>query len=314
MRTVGNEASWIGIAKCVARGIRYRVLFHTLEAGGGYLSQACSSAEILAVMYTKVMRLPAPGSPLLPGAFRGVPGPNNRDYTTGALYNGPRDAEHDRFILSPAHYALALYAALIETGRMHEAGLRDFNKDGSSVEMIGAEHSPGMEVMTGSLGQGISQAAGIALARKKKGESGKVWVFMSDGEFQIGQTWEAVEFAAYHGLTNIGMYVDVNSYQCDGKIDSVMGIDPLDRRLEAFGAEVVSCPGHDVVRLAAAASEWKGERPLVVLAQTVPWQGIEVLRQREPKFHYIRFHTDEERQSLADALQSYETEIERESG
>jgi transketolase len=309
MKVVTNDRSWLKQTKRVALGIRYRVLLHTLEANGGYLSQACSSAEILATLYTKVMHLGKVASPIMPARFLGVPSSHNKPYTTGAMFNGPKKSEYDRFILSPAHYSLALYAVLIETGRMDEKGLREFNKNGSSVEMIGAEHSPGMEVMTGSLGQGISQAVGIALARKRKKEMGKVWVFMSDGEFQIGQTWEALQFASYHRLSNLGMYVDVNRYQCDGRIDSVMDIDPLEKRLEYFGAEVVLCPGHDIRALAASAVKTKKEGPLVVLAQTTPWQGIDILRQREPGFHYIRFYTDKEKAAYREVLHQYKKKI-----
>ncbi len=189
-------------------------------------------------------------TPLVPKPFPGVPGPRNSGYFTGGFFNGPVEPDFDRFFLSPAQYALVLYAALIETGRMAEEGLLQFNRDGSSVEMIGAEHSPGMESMTGSLGQGISQAAGTALARKKKGESGRVIIFMSDGEFQIGQTWEALQTMSFHKLDNVIIYVDVNGFQCDGKMSAVMNIEPLDKRLESFGARVVRLDGHDIERLA----------------------------------------------------------------
>jgi len=218
---------WQDDVKRVAAGIRKRVLEHTIKNNGGYLSQACSSAEILATLYVKIMDLGTIETPLVPQPFPGVPGPGNPDYFTGASFNGP-GPDHDRFFLSPAQYALVLYATLIETGRMAEEGLLQFNKDGSSVEMIGAEHSPGMETMTGSLGQGISQAAGIAMARKRKGERGRVIVFMSDGEFQIGQTWEALQSLSFLMLDNVVIFVDVNGFQCDGKMCTVMDIEPLD--------------------------------------------------------------------------------------
>jgi transketolase len=297
-----GTASWQEEVGRVAAGIRRRVLEHTLRNNGGYLSQACSSAEILATLYVKVMDLGKPDAPLVPKPFPGVPGPKNTDSFTGAAFNGPGE-DRDRFFLSPAQYALVLYAVLIETGRMAEEGLLQFNKDGSSVEMIGAEHSPGMETMTGSLGQGISQAAGVAMARKRKGEQGRVFIFMSDGEFQIGQTWEALQAMSFHMLDNVIIYVDVNGFQCDGKMCTVMDIEPLDKRLEAFGCRVFRVNGHDVKRLAEAGSLTPDGRPVVVLADTDACRGLEVLKTRAPKMHYVRFAGEEEKARYAAACQ-----------
>lgn len=103
------------------------------------------------------------------------------------------------------------------------------------VEMIGAEHSPGMEVTSGSLGLGLSQAVGVALARKLKQETGRVWVFMSDGELQEGQTWEAFEVMAHYELHNMAIVVDANGQQCDGTMESVLNITPMVEKLRAFG-------------------------------------------------------------------------------
>ncbi len=289
-------------AKTVAFGIRKRVLEHTINNNGGYLSQACSSADVLAALYSGLMKLGMPSKPLVPKPFPGVPGPYNKEYFTGGEFNGPHTPEYDRFILSPAQYALVLYACLIETGRMEESGLKQFNKDGSSVEMIGAEHSPGMEVTNGSLGQAISQAAGIALAKKMKKETGRVWVFKSDGEFQIGQTWEAIQFMVYHKLDNMTVYVDVNGYQCDGKMDAVMSIEPLDKRLEAFGCVVSRINGHDIGAIEAAASVPHVGRPLVVICDTSVSEGLPVINISAPKFHYIRMKNDEEKRLYNEAL------------
>ncbi len=279
----------------IAAGIRRRVLEHTIKNNGGYLSQACSSAEILATLYGSVMNLGSIDAPIVPPPFAGVPRAGNPHYVTGAAFNGPRGKDLDRFFLSPAQYALVLYATLIETGRMAEEGLLQFNKDGSSVEMIGAEHSPGMESMTGSLGQGISQAAGTAMARKRNNETGRVFVFMSDGEFQIGQTWEALQAMSFHMLDNVIIYVDVNGFQCDGKMCTVMDIEPLDKRLESFGARVFRVNGHDIKRLADAGSVTPDGRPVVVLADTDACRGLDVLKGRAPKMHYVRFTSDEEK-------------------
>ncbi len=297
MKAADKKASstpWQDEVRQVATGIRRRVLEHTIKNSGGYLSQACSSAEILATLYVKVMDLGKIEVPLLPKPFPGVPGPHNPHYFTGASFNGP-GKNHDRFFLSPAQYALVLYATLIETGRMAEEGLLQFNKDGSSVEMIGAEHSPGMETMTGSLGQGISQAAGIAMARKRKGEKGRVFLFMSDGEFQIGQTWEALQAMSFHMLDNMIVYVDVNGFQCDGKMCNVMDIEPLEKRLESFGARVFRVNGHDIKRLAEIGSLASDGRPLVVLCDTDAARGLHVLQSRVPKMHYVRFTSEEEK-------------------
>jgi transketolase len=297
-----ESITWQDEVKRVAAGIRKRVLEHTIRSNGGYLSQACSSAEIMATLYVKVMDLGAIGTPLVPRPFPGVPGPDNLGYFTGASFNGP-GPDRDRFFLSPAQYALVLYATLIETGRMAEEGLLQFNKDGSSVEMIGAEHSPGMETMTGSLGQGISQAAGIAMARKRKGEKGRVFIFMSDGEFQIGQTWEALQALSHHMLDNVFIYVDVNGFQCDGKMCTVMDIEPLDKRIEAFGCRVFRVNGHDVKRLADAGESTPVGRPVVVLCDTDAARGLDVLKSRAPKMHYIRFTSQQEKDQYTAAYE-----------
>jgi len=287
----------------VAQAIRRRVLEHTLKNNGGYLSQACSSAELLAALYTRIMSLGPSLGPAIPRPFAGVPGPG-RPAVTGAAYNGPRTPDLDRFIFSPVHYALVLYATLIEVGRLGSDALEQFNQDGGTVELIGAEHSPGHEVTAGSLGQAISQAGGIALARKLKGEPGRTWIFMSDGEFQEGQTWEAVAALSYHGIDGLGAFVDVNAQSCDGAMDLVMNIEPLAARLHAFGAEVREVDGHDIEALVAAGAIEPTGKPLFVLARTDPCRGVELLRQRAPKLHYVRFKDEAERaayQRLLDA-------------
>ena len=293
---------WTGDVKRVAHAVRRRVLDHTLKNNGGYLSQACSAAEILATLYLKVMKLGPSEGPKSPRPFPGVPGADNPDSFTGVEYNGPKAPDLDRFIFSPVHYALVLYSLLIEVERLGPDALEQFNRDGSTMELIGAEHSPGHEVTAGSLGQAISQAGGIALARRLRGDTGRVWVFMSDGEFQEGQTWEAFAALSYHGIDNLGVFVDVNAQQCDGLMTSVMNIEPLAARLEAFGVNVHEADGHDPRALAETAHAHQEGRPLVILAKTDPCRNMELLRQRAPKLHYVRFKSDEERQSYEQLL------------
>ena len=353
----------------VADRVRRRVLEHTLRNNGGYLSQACSSAEILATLYLRVMRLGPHQGPAVPRPFAGVPSASNPNAFTGADYNGRKHPELDRFIFSPVHYALVLYSLLIELGRLAPNALEQFNQDGSTVELIGAEHSPGHEVTAGSLGQALSQAGGIALARRLRGDTGRVWVFMSDGEFQEGQTWEAFTALAHHRIGNLGVYIDANAQQCDGAMADVMTIEPLADRLRAFGAEVHEVNGHDAEALAApalarvsdshppatyasangpsanepsanglaASHRSRGphskppssaqphptadpasralhdpsrtpvaERPLVVIARTDPCRGVELLRERAPKLHFLRFKSADEFDAYEDLLEHWQ--------
>lgn len=291
--------------KKVAQNIRKRVLEHTLRHNGGYMGQACSSAETLATLYLYLMNLPENKSEVMPENFPGVPRASNQKYFTGKIFNGGHKINHDRFYLSPAQYALVLYAALIETGRMSEKGIEAFNLDGSSVEMIGAEHSPGMEVTTGSLGQGLAQAIGIALARKMKNDDGNNYVFMSDGEFQIGMTWESLQTMSHYKIDNIKIYVDVNGHQCDGTTTEVMDLRDLKLKAESFGAHVVRIDGHDIDALMNTKNISHKDKPLVVFCETLPYQGLPPFEKNRPKFHYLRFKDQNEKQIYQEFLKNF---------
>ena len=292
----------------VAHRIRRRVFEHVMRNGGGYLSQACSSAEMFAALYGRILKLGPSQAPLHPVPFPGVPSAANPDYVSGGAYNGPHSPEYDRFVFSPAHYALVLYTALIEFGRLAPEALEDFNRDGSTVEMIGAEHSPGVETTTGSLAQAISQAGGIALGRRLKGEPGRVWVMMSDGEFQEGQVWEAVQALVHYRLDNVAVIADVNGQQCDGAMDDVMTVGSLAAKLHAFGARVFEVDGHDIDALAAPAELPPDGRPLFVLARTDPARGVPLMRERAPNLHYLRFASDLERARYQAAFDAFDEE------
>ena len=198
----------------VATAVRRRVLDYTIRNNGGYLSQACSSAETLATLYLRALNLGPSIAPPIPGPFRGSPGPNV-ETVTGESHNGDfGDPNLDRLIFSPVHYALVLYSLLVEIGRLDVKAFESYNKDGSTVELIGAEHSPGHAVTAGSLAQALSQAAGLAYARKLTGHTGRVGVYMSDGEFQVCFSTEGVPSVKllqanffllfFAGRTNVG--------------------------------------------------------------------------------------------------------------
>jgi transketolase len=279
----------------IALGIRRRVFEHSIRNNGGYLSQACSAGEQLAWLYNEELHLGPSTLPMIPKPFAGVPAPSNPDYHTGAGYNGPAAPEYDRLFIAPAHYALVAYATLIEVGRMAPEGLEMFNKDGSSVEMIGAEHSPGMEVHNGTLGIGLSTGAGLAWGRKRRGEAGRTWVFMSDGEVQEGQTWEAVQAAAHHGIDNLFAIMDVNDQQCDGAMSSVMAVGDIRAKFLNFGAACIEIDGHDLSAMRDAVRMPHPGKPLIILARTNPFHAMPILQERFPRLHYVRFKSDDER-------------------
>lgn len=285
----------------LASRIRTLVLEQTVRAGGAYLSQACSSAELFAALYGSVLRLGASDAPLVPEPFRAVPGQPGAN-PTGARYHGAATPGVDRLVISPSHYALTVYAALAAVGRLAPEALDSFNADGSTLEMIGAEHSPGFELTTGSMGQALSQALGIAVARRWRGESGDIWVFMGDGELQEGQVWEALQFAAAQRLDNVRILVDVNGQQVDGRTSQVLNHGPLESKFAAFGCHVVPVDGHDMHAILAGAGTPLDGQPLAMLAYTDPAHGLDLLRQRAPKLHYVRFRDEQERAAFADLL------------
>lgn len=288
------ETTSISKIQDAANNIRKHVLKLTLERNGCYLSQACSSAELLATMYLKVLNITESQAPKMPGKFPGTPSKDNMDYVKGAYYHGDLKAPYDRFFISPAHYAAPVYAALIEADRLAPESLEMFNRDGYAMEMIGANHTPGFENAAGTLDQAISVAAGTAHARKLRNEEGTIYVMMSDGEMQEGQLWEAIQAAAFYKLDNLVLLVDINGQQVEGTTDDVMNIEPLAERFEAFGAKAIKVDGHNIEEIIAATTQKEKDKPLVILCYTNPVQGIEMLEERRPFLHFIRFKAGEE--------------------
>lgn len=300
---------WKDEVRKIAHDIRRRVLELTVNRGGCYLSQAASSADVLATLYGHVLDLSPVDDPLPSPEFVGVPASHGEVSPSGGRFHGEPGPTRDRFLISPAHYAVAIYAALEAVGRLEAGALATFDGDGSTLEMIGAEHSPGFELTTGSFGQALSQAGGIALARRLRGDTGRTVVFMSDGELQEGQTWEAIQAAAFYQLDRLHVYVDVNGQQVDGLMTDVMNIEPITSRLEAFGAEVVTVDGHDVSQVGEAARDrTKHDRPLVVLAYTDPAAGFPILEDRKPHLHYVRLRGDAEAEQFRQFLETMSLE------
>lgn len=189
----------------------------------------------------------------------------------------PKDENRDRLVLSKGHTAPALYAALAEKGFFDKDILKTLRKFGSILQgHPDMKHIPGIDMSTGSLGQGFSAACGIALAGKIDGKDYRVYSILGDGESEEGQIWEAAMFGAHYKLDNLVAIVDNNGLQIDGKVTEVMNPTPLDEKFAAFGWNVINIDGHDFDRIAdalASARAVKG-KPTAIIAKCVKGKGV----------------------------------------
>ncbi len=201
------------------------------------------------------------------------------------LYNeemnvNPADAKNpdrDRFVMSKGHCSPTLYAVLALRGFFPVEDLQMFRRvDGHMSGHVEMKYVNGVDMSTGSLGQGISVAVGMALAAKIKGQSYRTYAVLGDGEIEEGQVWEAMAAAAKYKLDNFCAVVDVNGLQIDGKTADVMPMEPLDKKFESFGAHVIKIDGHDFDAIRAAFAEAKAVKgqPTVILAKTVKGKGV----------------------------------------
>jgi len=237
--------------------------------GQGYIAQALDIADVLAAAYFHAMRY-RPDDPSWEG--------------------------RDRFLLSNGHYAIALYAALIEAGIVPEAELETYGFDESRLPMSGmAAYTPGMEMSGGSLGLGLGIAVGRALGLKRKGSEARVYTLFSDGELDEGSVWEAIMSASHFKLDNLIAIVDVNNQQADGPSTQMLAFEPLVDKLKAFGWFVQRVDGNDLDAVVAAfdAAKYHAEpKPRIIVADTLMGKGVSFLEQRE-KNHFIRVEPHE---------------------
>ncbi|SDI37460.1 transketolase subunit A [Bradyrhizobium sp. Rc2d] len=252
-----------------ARNIRRNALLMGEVQGQGYIAQALDIADVLAVAYFHAMQFRA---------------------------EDPAWEGRDRFLLSNGHYAIALYAALIEAGIIPEAELETYGFDESRLPMSGmASYTPGMEMSGGSLGLGLGIAVGMALGLKRKRSTSRIFTLFSDGELDEGSKWEAIMSAAHHQLDNLIAIVDVNNQQADGPSKQMLGFEPLVDKLEAFGWFVQRVDGNDldaVVGAFDAAMAHPEPKPRMIVADTLMGKGVPFLEQRE-KNHFIRVEPHE---------------------
>ncbi len=188
----------------------------------------------------------------------------------------PKKSDRDRFVLSKGHAAPALYSALAYRGFFEVDLLKTLRQIGSILQgHPDMKHIPGVDMSTGSLGQGISCACGMALSAKHFGDTYKVYSILGDGELEEGQVWEAAMFAGAKNLSNLTIFVDYNNLQIDGSIEEVNSPYPIDKKFEAFGWHVITIDGHSFNEIEAAVAEAeKIDKPVCIVAKTIKGKDV----------------------------------------
>ena len=239
----------------MAKAIRREIIKMLTAAGSGHPGGSLSAADIMAVLYGEELNIDA---------------------------QNPRWEERDRFILSKGHACPALYAALALKGYCDVEELANLRRLGSRFQgHPDMKKLPGVDMSTGSLGQGLSAACGIALAARLNGQNHHIFVLMGDGEVEEGQVWEAAMFAAHYRLNKIIAFVDHNGLQIDGKISDVLSPEPLDAKFAAFGwaVQVIDGHNHDAIKQAIAKAKAE-DKPAVIISNTVKGKGVSFMEDK----------------------------------
>jgi transketolase len=252
--------------------IRKTVLDMAYNGSTVHIPCAFSIVEIVSVLYSKFLKI---GSQ-------------------------PKDPSRDYFILSKGHGIMAVYACLKELGWLTEDDILNYFKDGTKLKGLSDCHVPGIEATTGSLGHGLSVAAGIALGLKFKNSPQKVYCIVGDGESNEGSIWEALLFAAHWRLNNLVVIFDCNGYQAMGRTEDIMRLDSLRKKLEAFNFETVELNGHDESVLETSFNNFlqsKSDMPKAIVANTIKGKGVSFM-EAQNHWHYTRLTNEIYSQSL----------------
>jgi len=237
--------------KQIANNVRLHILDSVYSAASGHIGGSLSVCDILTYLYFEEME--------------------NLDV------NNPKNADRDRFVLSKGHCAPALYGVLAEYGFFPKEDITTLRHTGSYLQgHPSMKDVPGVDMSTGSLGQGISAACGMAIAAKRCGESYRIYAALGDGEIEEGQVWEAAMFAAHYKLDNLCIFVDNNGLQIDGDISSVMSPLPIDEKFKSFGWNVLYADAHDFDSIRQVCKEAKAtkDKPTAVIAKSIKGKGI----------------------------------------
>lgn len=240
----------------LARILRMDILSMIAAAGSGHPGGSLSLVEIITALYFKIMNIDP---------------------------HRPEAADRDRLILSKGHAAPVLYAALASRGFFPRSTLSSLRRLGSPLQGHPARNQlPGVEISTGSLGQGLSVANGMALAARLDGSPWRVYVILGDGECQEGQIWEAAMTSFHYRLDNLTAFLDHNRLQIDGPVDQIKNLEPLTEKWKAFGWNVLAINGHSFPEIIAAAEEARVCRgqPTMIIAETVKGKGVSFMENR----------------------------------
>lgn len=238
--------------KQISKKLRKEILMMIHNAQSGHPGGSLSCVDILNVLYTKCMK-----------HFPDVE--KNPDYKN-----------RDRFILSKGHASAALYTVLAHCGYFNEEELMTFRKIGSRLQGHPCSKKlPGIEISTGSLGQGLSIGCGMALGLKLDNIASKVYVYMGDGELEEGSVWEAAMNAVHNRLDNLIAFVDRNRLQIDGPTENVKSVGDVKAKFEAFGWNTLEIDGHDIIQIYNAIEKAKkSDKPIVIIANTIKGKGV----------------------------------------
>jgi len=268
-----RTTSWVDSLTASAARVRLRVLAQVVAAGGGHLSQACSSAELLTMLLRRLAHLDPPAAPLVPSTAHALP---------GTAWLPGRDA----VVLGPAGYELAVLAALVEIGRLADQALT-----------MDLSPTPGFTTTSDVLG------AAVALAVERQATvPGRVWAMIDDQTCTTGAAWEAFAAAGHHRCRRLTVLIDANGRGPTGWLAATHTIEPLVARLRAFGCAASEVDGHDLRALDRVCRQAHADRPLVVIARTDPCRGCEVMRPLAPHLGRIALSTDALRQAFLTAL------------
>lgn len=243
-----DKLTKLNLEKTACR-VRIGIIHGVHAAKSGHPGGSLSCADILTYLYFKEMNID----------------PKN-----------PKKPDRDRLVLSKGHAAPALYATLAERGYFDREELFNLRHIGSFLQgHPDMRKTPGVDMSTGSLGQGVSAAVGMALSAKHFGDNYRVYAILGDGEIEEGQVWEAAMFAANKKLSNLTLFVDLNGLQIDGTIDEVNSARPVDKKFEAFGFDTIIIDGHDFDGIEAAIEKAKkADKPTAIIANTVKGKGV----------------------------------------